>query len=57
MVLVTDSHNILFKSRNKWTQTQVQRASLLFELYPSIEKAYELSQSLSYIYENNTDKI
>ncbi len=28
---------------------------MLFEQYPDIEKAYNLSQKLSYIYENNTN--
>jgi len=32
------------------------RCEILFKLYPSIEKAHELSQGLSYIFENNTDK-
>jgi len=27
----------------------------IFNLYPSIEKAYDLAQKLSYIFENNTD--
>ena len=30
---------------------------LLFELYPDIKKAYNLSQGLSNIFENTTDKI
>jgi transposase len=29
---------------------------ILFKLYPTIEKAYNLAQGLNYIFENNTDK-
>lgn len=50
------SRYILFKAPNKWTSSQVQRAELLFELYPSIKKAYKLAQDLTNIYENNTYK-
>ena len=54
--LLARSRYLLFKSRNRWTPAQVQRAEILFELYPSVEKAYELAQSLKYIFENNTNK-
>ena len=47
---------LLFKSKTKWTARQIERAEILFDLYPSVEKAYNLSQGLSYIFENNTDK-
>jgi len=54
--LLARSRYLLFKSKSKWTRSQALRAELLFDLYPSIEKAYDLSQKLSYIFENNTDK-
>ena len=54
--LLARSRYLLFKSKTKWTERQIERAEILFKLYPSIEKAYELSQGLSYIFENNTDK-
>ena len=47
---------LLFKSKSKWTTLQITRAELLFGLYPSIEKAYNLAQGLCYIFENNTNK-
>lgn len=54
--LLARSRYLLFKCKTKWTERQIERAEILFKLYPSIEKAYELSQGLSYIFENNTDK-
>ena len=47
---------LLYKHYSKWTDNQKERAYILFELYPDIKKAYELSQKLSYIYENTKDK-
>lgn len=54
--LLARSRYLLFKTENKWTCSQKLRASILFKLYPSIEKAYKLAQNLKYIYENNTNK-
>ena len=54
--LLARSRYLLFKSKTKWRPEQIERAQILFKLYPSIEKAYKLAQALSYIYENNTDK-
>lgn len=54
--LLSRSRYLLFKSKTKWTTRQIERAEILFTLYPNIKKAYELAQGLSNIYENNTDK-
>ena len=54
--LLARSRYFLYKSSTKWTKSQKQRAELLFKLYPDIKKAYELSQKLSWIYENTKDK-
>ncbi|WP_417943180.1 ISL3 family transposase [Flavobacterium sp. RS13.1] len=35
----------------------MERAALLFELYPDIQKGYNLTQELRGIFENTTDKI
>lgn len=40
----------LFKSPDKWTETQEQRAKLLFSLYPDLKEAYWLSQNLRAIF-------
>lgn len=55
--LLARSRYVLYKPKTKWTPLQKVRAGLLFELYPDIEKAYSLSQELSWIYENTKDKI
>ena len=55
--LLARSRYILYKNKSKWTQNQTQRAKLLFELYPDIEKSYQLSQDLRNVFENTTDKI
>jgi transposase len=55
--LLARSRYILYKNKSKWTQNQTQRAKLLFELYPDIEKAYQLSQDLRNVFEDTTDKI
>ena len=55
--LLARSRYILYKSERKWTKNQKERAILLFELYPDIKLAYELSQKLSWIFENTNEKI
>ena len=54
--LLARSRFLLYKHYSKWTQNQKERARLLFEYYPDISKAYKLSQKLSHIYENTTEK-
>jgi transposase len=54
--LLARSRYLLFKSKAKWTERQLERAEILFRLYPDIERAYELSQGLSHIFENTTNK-
>jgi transposase len=55
--LLARSRYFLFKNKSKWSQNQIERASILFELYPDIEKAYNLAQELRNIFEKTTDKI
>ena len=47
----------LYKNKSNWIERQQERAELLFELYPDIEKAYKLSQELSAIFEKKDGKI
>ena len=54
--LLARSRYVLYKSREKWTERQNERAQMLFGLYPDIKKAYNLSQQLRGIYNNNNDK-
>ena len=54
--LLARSRYLLYKSSSKWTDNQVQRAAILFEEYPDLEKAYKLCQNLSWIFNNTKDK-
>lgn len=48
--LLARSRYLLFKSGEKWTDKQKQRAQVLFELYPDLKKAYSLTHSLRMIF-------
>ena len=54
--LLARSRYLLYKSSSKWTENQYERAKILFEKYPDIEKAYKLCQNLSWIYNQTKDK-
>lgn len=54
--LLARSRYLLYKSRDKWTHNQKQRAKILFENYPDIEKAYNLNQQLRKVYETKKGK-
>ena len=54
--LLARSRYLLYKSREKWTQSQQERAEMLFGLYPDIKTAYNLSQQLRGIYNKYNDK-
>lgn len=55
--MLARSRYLLYKSEHKWTADQKERAVLLFEYYPDIEKAYKLTQELSWIFSSTIDKI
>ena len=54
--LLARSRHLLFKNKEKWTPSQIQRAELLFKYYPLLEKAYTLAQKLGHIYHTVKDK-
>lgn len=54
--LLIRSRCLLFKSAEKWTGRQKQRAAILFEEYPDIRTAYGLCHSLRMIFSKNTIK-
>ena len=54
--LLIRSRYLLFKSADKWTDRQKQRAAILFEEYPDIKTAYGLCHSLRMIFSKNTIK-
>lgn len=54
--LLARSRYLLYKSSSNWTDNQQQRATILFEKHPDIEKAYKLCQNLSWIFNTTKDK-
>ncbi len=46
----------MFKPSHKWTKSQIERANILFNLYPDIEQAYDLSHHLYLIYSKDISK-
>lgn len=54
--LLARSRYLLFKSPEKWSPSQKERAKLLFDKYPDLEEAYSLTHSLRMIYNKNTIK-
>lgn len=54
--LLMRSRYLLFKSAEKWTAQQKQRAAILFNEYPDIKTAYSLCHSLRMIFSKNTIK-
>lgn len=54
--LLARSMYLLFKSADKWTDSQKQRAELLFEACPDLKEAYSLTHSLRMIFSRNTAK-
>jgi len=55
--LLARSRYLLYKSEHNWSEQQANRAAILFEHFPDIKVAYELTQSLSRIYTSTTEKI
>jgi transposase len=55
--LLARSRYALYKKANTWTNSQKERAQLLFERFPDLKKAYDLAQELSNIFTNTTEKI
>ena len=54
--LLARSRYLLFKSAEKWTESQKRRAAILFREYPDIKRAYSLSHSLRMIFNKQSIK-
>jgi len=54
--LLARSRYLLFKHPRLWTREQQQRGELLFNRYPVIQKAYQLSLRLGEVYRTCTSK-
>lgn len=49
--LLARGRYLLFKPRGRWTESQTERAKILFANFPEIEKAYDLSMYFRGIFE------
>ena len=54
--LLARSRYLLFKSADKWTNKQKERARILFQMYPDIKQSYGLTHSLRLIFSKTKDK-
>ena len=54
--LLARSRYLLFKSADKWTEKQKKRANILFETYPDIKQAYNLTHRLRMVFSHTKDK-
>jgi len=54
--LIARGRHLLFKPRNKWTESQKERAKILFAKYPELEEAYNLSMMFRNIFENTKNR-
>jgi transposase len=51
--LLARSRYLLFKHSSKWSDSQKERAIILFREYPDLEKAHQLAMGLGNIYEQH----
>ena len=54
--LLARSRHLLFKHSSRWSESQKQRAELLFIRFPKLKKAYDLSIALGDIFSKCKDK-
>lgn len=54
--LLARSRHLLYKPQSKWSESQKQRADILFDIYPDLNKAYELTMMFRSIYEHSYSK-
>ena len=50
--LLVRSHGLLMTAGNQWTDSQKERAALLFHRFPRLKEAYSLTHSLRMIFSN-----
>jgi len=51
--LLARSYHLLFKPESRWTDSQKQRSEILFQEFPELQKAYELSMMFRNCYETS----
>lgn len=55
--LLARSRYVLYKNPAFWTESQQQRAALLFERYPDLQQAHNLALQLGKVYDKTEDKL
>ena len=55
--LLARSRYLLYKHEQMWSNDQKLRAEILFEKYPDIKSAFELTQKLKWIYNETSNKL
>jgi len=51
--LLARSNHLLFKPQSRWTESQKERAVILFREFPEVKRAYKLSMMFRSCYENS----
>jgi transposase len=54
--LLARGRYLLFKPKSKWTESQQERATILFREFPILEEAYRLSMQFRFFYEYSKTK-
>ncbi len=54
--LLARSIYLLFKPKTKWTDSQMERAEILFKHFPELKKAYDLSMCFRGIFESSSTR-
>ncbi|WP_461100486.1 ISAon1 family transposase, partial [Telluribacter humicola] len=55
--LLARSRYALYKKPQDWTQSQKERAELLFDRFPDIKRAYDLTMEFNHIFTHTHDKL
>lgn len=55
--LLARSRHLLFKPESRWHESQKVRSKILFEKFPNLKHAYNLSMMFRSFYERSTDKV
>lgn len=55
--LLARSRYVLYKNPVYWSESQKERAALLFERYPDLEQAHNLALELGKVYDKTEDKL
>lgn len=53
--LLARGRHLLFKSSGNWTESQQQRAAILFREFPQLQDAYEITMQFRGVYEHSED--